>query len=127
MRYADVAPLNPRLIYASMTGYGERGPDAEQPGFDSTAFFAYAVLLCCWLFAAQPRSPMLAAIGSGSYFIYLWHIFIVMALRDHTALRQLGPFLNATVTSGVTVLLSVAALMTARQIASRRTLRWLGA
>ena len=36
MRYADVAPLNPRLIYASMTGYGEHGPDADQPGFDST-------------------------------------------------------------------------------------------
>jgi formyl-CoA transferase len=40
MRYQDVAPINPRLIYASMTGYGEAGPDAEQPGFDSTAFFA---------------------------------------------------------------------------------------
>ena len=34
MRYEDVAPLNPRLIYASMTGYGESGPDAEQPGFE---------------------------------------------------------------------------------------------
>ncbi|MFI5001616.1 MAG: CaiB/BaiF CoA transferase family protein [Reyranellales bacterium] len=45
MRYADVAPLNPRLIYASMTGYGETGPDAEQPGFDSTAFFARSGLL----------------------------------------------------------------------------------
>jgi formyl-CoA transferase len=45
MRYEDVAALNPRLIYASMTGYGEHGPDAEQPGFDSTAFFARSGLL----------------------------------------------------------------------------------
>jgi formyl-CoA transferase len=45
MRYEDVASLNPRLIYASMTGYGEAGPDAEQPGFDSTAFFARSGLL----------------------------------------------------------------------------------
>src|SRR5712692_3865517 len=45
MRYSDVASFNPRLIYASMTGYGETGPDAEQPGFDSTAFFARSGLL----------------------------------------------------------------------------------
>ena len=45
MRYADLAPLNPKLIYASMTGYGEHGPDADQPGFDSTAFFARSGLL----------------------------------------------------------------------------------
>ena len=45
MRYEDVAALNPRLIYASLTGYGETGPDAEQPGFDSTAFFARSGLL----------------------------------------------------------------------------------
>jgi len=34
MRYADVKPANPRLIYAALTGYGEQGPDADQPGFD---------------------------------------------------------------------------------------------
>src|SRR5271165_3941294 len=26
--YDDLAPLNPRLIYASFTGYGESGPEA---------------------------------------------------------------------------------------------------
>jgi crotonobetainyl-CoA:carnitine CoA-transferase CaiB-like acyl-CoA transferase len=38
--YEDVAPINPRLIYASFTGYGETGPDADQVGFDTTAYFA---------------------------------------------------------------------------------------
>src|ERR1700733_4320198 len=32
--YADVSPLNSRLIYASLTGYGELGPEADKPGFD---------------------------------------------------------------------------------------------
>jgi crotonobetainyl-CoA:carnitine CoA-transferase CaiB-like acyl-CoA transferase len=63
MRYADVAPLNPRLIYASMTGYGEQGPDAEQPGFDSTAFFARSGLLDALTYAGGPPAFSLPAQG----------------------------------------------------------------
>jgi len=63
MRYADVAPLNPRLIYASMTGYGEQGPDAEQPGFDSTAFFARSGLLDALTYEGGPPAFSLPAQG----------------------------------------------------------------
>lgn len=63
MRYADVAPLNPRLIYASMTGYGEHGPDAEQPGFDSTAFFARSGLLDALTYDGGPPAFSLPAQG----------------------------------------------------------------
>ena len=63
MRYADVAPLNPRLIYASMTGYGEHGPDAEQPGFDSTAFFARSGLLDALTYEGGPPAFSLPAQG----------------------------------------------------------------
>ena len=31
--------LNPRLVHASLTGYGLEGPDADRPGYDITAFF----------------------------------------------------------------------------------------
>jgi crotonobetainyl-CoA:carnitine CoA-transferase CaiB-like acyl-CoA transferase len=40
LSYDDVAKVNPRLIYASFTGYGESGPDADQMGFDTNAYFA---------------------------------------------------------------------------------------
>jgi formyl-CoA transferase len=43
--YDDVKPVNPRLIYASLTGYGETGPDRDRPGFDATAYFARSGLL----------------------------------------------------------------------------------
>jgi len=43
--YDDVKSVNPRLIYASLTGYGETGPDRDRPGFDATAYFARSGLL----------------------------------------------------------------------------------
>lgn len=33
--YAAVAQLNPRLIYCSITGFGQEGPYAERPGYDA--------------------------------------------------------------------------------------------
>ncbi|HEX3862991.1 MAG TPA: CoA transferase [Stellaceae bacterium] len=43
--YEDLAPLNERLIYASFTGYGETGPEANKPGFDATAWWARTGLM----------------------------------------------------------------------------------
>src|ERR1700712_3113298 len=43
--YADLAPLNERLIYASFTGYGEKGEEANKPGFDSNAYWARSGLM----------------------------------------------------------------------------------
>jgi crotonobetainyl-CoA:carnitine CoA-transferase CaiB-like acyl-CoA transferase len=37
--------LNPRLIVASMTAYGETGPEAPKSGFDVTAYWARAGLM----------------------------------------------------------------------------------
>ena len=30
--YASVKAINPRIIYASLTGFGQTGPDASKPG-----------------------------------------------------------------------------------------------
>lgn len=43
--WEDLQPLNERLIYASLTGYGEIGPEAEKPGYDMTAYFARSGLM----------------------------------------------------------------------------------
>ncbi|HTO12177.1 MAG TPA: CoA transferase [Candidatus Binatia bacterium] len=51
----DLAPLNPRLIYASVTAYGETGEEAARPGFDSTALWARSGLMD--LMRPSPDSP----------------------------------------------------------------------
>jgi len=43
--YADLAAINERLIYASVTGYGEEGEDAQKPGYDATAYWARSGLM----------------------------------------------------------------------------------
>ena len=43
--YDDLEHLNERLIYASFTGYGESGPEADKPGFDATAWWARTGLM----------------------------------------------------------------------------------
>lgn len=40
LTYDDLKERYPSLVYASLTGYGEKGPDKDLPGFDYTAFFA---------------------------------------------------------------------------------------
>src|SRR5258708_8844082 len=45
LEYDDVVQWNPRLIYADVTGFGDKGPDAELPGFDITAYWARSGLL----------------------------------------------------------------------------------
>ncbi len=49
--YADLATRNPRIIYASASGYGPEGPDSGEPSFD---------------YLGQARSGIMNAIGSGS-------------------------------------------------------------
>lgn len=43
--YEHLKALNPRLIYAGFTAYGEAGPEAGKTGFDSTAYWARSGLM----------------------------------------------------------------------------------
>ena len=63
LRWDDVKADNPRLIYASLTGYGEDGPDANIPGFDVNAFFARSGLLDALRYENQPPAFSLSAQG----------------------------------------------------------------
>ena len=55
IRWEDLAPLNPRLIYASLTAYGESGDESAKTGFDATALWARTGLMD--LVRAAPDAP----------------------------------------------------------------------
>jgi crotonobetainyl-CoA:carnitine CoA-transferase CaiB-like acyl-CoA transferase len=61
--YDDVAPLNPALIYADITGYGSNGPEADTPGFDVTAYWARSGLMQVTHDAGSPPTLPIPGIG----------------------------------------------------------------
>ncbi|HKU93689.1 MAG TPA: CoA transferase, partial [Vineibacter sp.] len=63
LRFEDVAAVNPRLVYASLTGYGESGPDRDMPGFDVNAYFGRAGILDAQRYEDGPPGFSLPAQG----------------------------------------------------------------
>jgi crotonobetainyl-CoA:carnitine CoA-transferase CaiB-like acyl-CoA transferase len=53
--YDDLRAINERIVYASISAYGEKGPEAGRPGFDSTALWARTGLMD--LVKPGPDSP----------------------------------------------------------------------
>lgn len=45
LTYEQLSQVNPRMIYASLTAYGEDGPDAGREGFDGVAWWARTGLM----------------------------------------------------------------------------------
>ncbi len=64
--YEDLKPLNDRLIYASFTGYGESGPEANKPGFDATAWWARTGLMHL-VRAGEEATPARSLPGMGDH------------------------------------------------------------
>src|SRR5215470_13345892 len=64
--YEDAKRVNPRLIYASLTGYGETGPDRDRPGFDVTAYFARSGILDAQRYEGGPPGVPVPAQGDRS-------------------------------------------------------------
>jgi crotonobetainyl-CoA:carnitine CoA-transferase CaiB-like acyl-CoA transferase len=58
--------LNDRLIYASFTGYGEKGAEANKPGFDSNAYWARSGLMDL-VRADEHTTPARSIAGMGDH------------------------------------------------------------
>jgi len=61
--YEALSPLNPKLIYADITGYGSEGPEADTPGFDVTAYWARSGLMEVTHDAGSPPTLPIPGIG----------------------------------------------------------------
>src|SRR6201990_598989 len=85
LEYEDIVQWNPRLIYADITGFGDKGPDANLPGFDITSYWARSGLLSMTRDAGAPPTWPVAGSGDNATAVGLYSA-IVTALyrREHT-------------------------------------------
>jgi crotonobetainyl-CoA:carnitine CoA-transferase CaiB-like acyl-CoA transferase len=81
LRYDDLREAHPRLIYASLTGFGEAGPERDQPGFDSTAYFARSGFLDINRYEDQPPHFSMPAAGDRATAMSIVSAVLVALLR----------------------------------------------
>jgi crotonobetainyl-CoA:carnitine CoA-transferase CaiB-like acyl-CoA transferase len=81
LEYEDVARWNPRLIYADVTGFGEKGPDANLPGFDITSYWARSGLLSMTRDAGAPPTWPVAGSGDNATAVGLYSAIVTALYR----------------------------------------------
>jgi crotonobetainyl-CoA:carnitine CoA-transferase CaiB-like acyl-CoA transferase len=112
LHWEDIEPLNPRLIYCSLTGYGESGPDRDRPGFDVTAYFGRSGILDSARYEDGPPGLSLPAQGDRATAMTLVAaILLGLRQRDRTgkgcwvgsSLYANGVWANGTSAAGALV------------------------
>jgi formyl-CoA transferase len=81
LEYEDVVQWNPRLIYADVTGFGDKGPDAELPGFDITSYWARSGLLSMTRDAGAPPTWPVAGSGDNATAVGLYSAIVTALYR----------------------------------------------
>ena len=81
LNYEDVAQWNPRLIYADITGFGDKGPDANLPGFDITSYWARSGLLSMTRDAGAPPTWPVAVSGDNATAVGLYSAIVTALYR----------------------------------------------
>src|ERR1700751_1060085 len=94
LEYDDVVGWNPRLIYADITGFGDKGPDADLPGFDITSYWARSGLLSMTRDAGAPPTWPVAGSGDNATAVGLYAAIVTaLYLREGTGK---GSFVTAS-------------------------------
>src|SRR5258705_10891982 len=81
LEYDDVVQWNPRLIYADVTGFGEKGPDADLPGFNITSYWARSGLLSMTRDIGAPPTWPVAGSGDNATAVGLYSAIVTALYR----------------------------------------------
>jgi formyl-CoA transferase len=91
--YETLAALNPRLIYASISGYGQTGPDRAKGGFDLIAQGVSGIMSV----TGEPgRPPVKAGIPLTDLGAALFAVAGVLAALHHRTATDVGQYIDTS-------------------------------
>lgn len=100
--YPDLSSINPRLIYCSISGFGQTGPWADRPGFDQIAQ-GMSGLMSVTGFPESGPTRVGVAIGDSVAGMFATHgILAALFEREHSGL---GQFIETSLLEGLVALL----------------------
>lgn len=81
----EIRAINPRIIYASFTGFGEVGPEALNRGFDATAWWARSGLMDLVRTGNNPPTRLPPGLGDHNCSVALFSsIMLALYRRERT-------------------------------------------
>ena len=110
MTYEELQAINPRLVFAQLTGYGTRGPDVQRRGFDATAWWARSGLMEFMRDQGQTPLPLGPGVGDHATTLALYGAIMTGLFRRErtgegcqvsTSLVATGAWANAMALQGV--------------------------
>ena len=110
LTYEELAEINPRLIYASLTAYGERGPERDREGFDLVAYWARSGLMDLVRAPGADPAPALPGMGDHPTAVSLYAAILTALFKRqqtgegshvHTSLLANGIWSASCIAQGV--------------------------
>jgi len=109
LSYEQLKEKYPRLVFAIVLGFGEKGPDADKPAFDTTAFWARSGFLQDTAVKNEMYEPVNAPSGVGDSYTgtnLAMQVLAALMVRDRTgqgqcvraSLYHVGAFAMASMT-----------------------------
>lgn len=89
LNYDSLSQLNPKLIYASLTGLGKRGSERNEPGYDQTGYWARSGVAHMIIPSGIPPDCRVGAFGDNIAGMFLaFGIMTALFARDRTGIGQ---------------------------------------
>jgi crotonobetainyl-CoA:carnitine CoA-transferase CaiB-like acyl-CoA transferase len=110
LTYEDLAQINPKLIYASLTAYGEDGPERDREGFDLVAYWGRSGLMDLVRAPGADPAPAIPGMGDHPTAVSLYASIVTALLSRqqtgkgshvHTSLLANGMWSASCIAQGV--------------------------